>query len=333
MLEQELRKMSNCKPIEFYQKFWPDLEGDWEFEQNIDRALDLDSQHQSLHEELEFQLRCCYTDYHFREFAEKYNNIEDNKKILKQFINDVNRLRKHPNFSEKIYYTNDLKPKIDLLKQYSDEYLITTQLEQLTGYLDDLKPQLHISDDPFEIGFEGFGFTEDQAFERIRKNSKWHNVERDITIFQEKQFYTLRQLAKRYGLNYKSIHSIVTKVQGAISEIIGTEFEKFILKKLRDSKLFERVERKAGTGEPDILAYKNDSELLIYSLKYLKLDASPYWLIKNELRPEIDYAKLCSQDYEIHLILLVFDTISQKIIYLEIDYENPENLELTKFLK
>ena len=327
-------QMKNEKPQDFYEKIWPDLKGvDLIYEQNTDRALDLDSQNFPLPDELEFQLQCCYTDYHFREFAENYNNLEDNKKILKQFIDDVNRLRKHPNFSEKIYYTNNLKLKIDLLKQYSDEYLITTQLEQLTSYLDDLKLQLHISDDPFEINLEDFEFTEDQAFDRIRKNSKWHNVERDISIFQEKPFYTLRQLAKRYGIKYNSISTVVNKVQGAISEIIGTEFEKFILKKLRDSKLFERVERMGGAGEPDILAYKNDSELYIYSLKCLKLESSPYWLIKNELRPEIDYAKLCSQDYEIHLILLVFDTISQKIIYLEIDYENPENLELTKFLK
>jgi len=323
-------QMKNEKPLEFYEHFWPDFKGEeLTYEQNTDKALDLDSQNLPLSKDLEFQLSCCYTSRHFREFAENYNNIEDNKKQLRFFQTEVNKLRSRDKFST--YFAGVLK-KIELLNDYIDSYLITTQLEFLFDYLNDIKRVWKIAQEPEEIDFTGFEFTEEEVFERIRKNSKWHHVERDISIYQEKPFYTLRELAKRYGIKYNSISMVVNKVQGTISEIIGNEFEKFILKKLRESKLFEKVERMGGTGEPDILAYKNDSELYIYSLKCLKLESSPYWLIKNELRPELEYAKLTSADYKNHLILLVFDSFNQKIIQLQMDYNNPENIELTQFL-
>ncbi len=328
-MQIEEKVSQNEKPLDFYRMCWPDFdEDDLRYEQDYDK--DLDEYLSNKEPSHGTHILGALTDLSYKYFVKDNNSYTKNRAALITLKKDVQTNRLQPAFNS---YRVCFDRMIPLLESYISKFLITEQLAFLFSFLDEAKLRLHIARMPEEINFEGFVFTERQCFDEIRKKTKWHQVERDISIFQEKPFYTLRQLAKRYGIKYNSISSVVSKVQGAINEIIGKKFEEFILEKLRASKLFEKVERKGGVGEPDILAYKNKEKLYVYSLKCLKLESSPYWLIKGELLPELEYAKLCSQDYEIHLILLVFDSFNQKIINIEIDYNNPSNIELTKFLK
>jgi hypothetical protein len=131
---------------------------------------------------------------------------------------------------------------------------------------------------------------------------------------------------------------IVKKVQGKINEVKGDKFEKFVYNRLKQSELFDKVILGGEVGQSDILAYQNDEKLFIYSLKNLKIDRDPYWLIvnpkneegENELKPEIKFAKLSHFDYNIHLILLVYDNYNDRIIQKEIDYKDPQNINLAK---
>ncbi|MHA1328781.1 MAG: hypothetical protein ACTSRH_15905 [Promethearchaeota archaeon] len=69
--------------------------------------------------------------------------------------------------------------------------------------------------------------------------------------------------------------------------------------------------------------------MFIYSLKNLKIDRKPYWLTKEELRPELERAKIYSLDYEVHLILLVFDNYHNIVKQFNIDYNNPKNINIS----
>lgn len=124
---------------------------------------------------------------------------------------------------------------------------------------------------------------------------------------------------------------VVKKVRGSINYWKGKLFEGLVEKRLKDSKLFKKVIKEAGSGEADILAYtKDEKELYIYSLKNIKINRSPYWLTKEELDPEIDRARLCHWDYNVHLILLVFDNYNNKVKQFQIDYDDPENVDISK---
>ena len=109
-------------------------------------------------------------------------------------------------------------------------------------------------------------------------------------------------------------------------------FEDFIEKRLKESNLFKDVIKEAGKGEADILAYvKGGKELYIYSLKNIKIDRTPYWLItKEELLPELKRALLQTLDYKVHLILLVFDNYNNQVKQFIVDYNKPENIDISK---
>lgn len=210
-----------------------------------------------------------------------------------------------------------------------------------TGVLFDINGEHHeiifknppkIKNNPQHISFSGFSFTKNQIFELIKKNENWHNIERDIVIYQERQKGRyLHEIAENVDIKDKAISVVIKKVSGAVNYYKGKLFEDFISKKLKDSGLFKKVEKLAGKGESDILAYtKDEKEFYIYSLKNIKINHIPFWLSKEKLRPELERALLQSLDYKVHLILLVFDNFNNKIKQFKIDFNKPENVDISK---
>ena len=177
-----------------------------------------------------------------------------------------------------------------------------------------------------------FSYTDDQVFNLIRKNVKWRNIERDITIFREGQEGKKQQeIGEVHRINHTTISGIITKVQGAVNYWKGILLEDFVKKKLNQSGVFGKVVKEAGKGEADILAYsKDDKKLTIYSLKNIKINREPYWLVVDELRPELARAKLQEKDYEVKLILLIYNNLTKQIKQYQIDYNNPVNIDISK---
>ena len=177
-----------------------------------------------------------------------------------------------------------------------------------------------------------FSYTDDQIFNLIRKNVKWRNIERDITIFREGQEGKKQQeIGEVHRINHTTISGIITKVQGAVNYWKGILLEVFVKKKLNQSGLFGKVVKEAGKGEADILAYsKDDKKLTIYSLKNIKINREPYWLVVDELRPELARAKLQEKDYEVKLILLIYNNLTKQIKQYQIDYNNPVNIDISR---
>lgn len=185
--------------------------------------------------------------------------------------------------------------------------------------------------DPLTISFESFVLDMDEVIDLIKKNERWQKTDRDLSIYFERQKgRTLQDIADDYGIVYSTVSRIEDKVRGKVNYWKGKIFEDFVKKRLKESRVFIKVIKEAGKGESDIRAYTKNNELFIYSLKNLKIDRKPYWLItKEELLPELKDAKLCSLDYETHLILLVYDNHNKAVKQIEIDYNNVENIDLT----
>lgn len=269
-------------------------------------------------------------------FIAQNNTIERNRALVSMLRNYI-QFKMPPRDQKLVDFIN---LKLDFLERILPNNLITFQLNEIRDLIIDGYPHgsIYCSYDVYftplisELNFEGFGTTEIQIFDLIRKNKKWHDIDRDLTIYQERQKGKyLQELADAFGVKFNSISMIVKKVQSAINHYKGKLFEDFVEKRLKESGLFKNVIKEAGKGEADILAYtKYDEVLCIYSLKNIRINRKPYWLTKEELRPEIERALLQTLDYEVHLILLVFDNHNNKIKQFEIDYQNSANIDISK---
>ena len=274
-----------------------------------------------------------------------YNTLEKNAKFLEFLVAKHNNLKKKRGCKQMFSLTScngvykGLENLFKLCQQAIREgYLITHQLDELhyeigECYYDFLneKEQKH-SQTPFDIIFINFSCTDDQIFNLIKKNAKWHDVKRDLSIYHEKKRGKyLQEIGENFGIDFTTVSVIVKKVQGAINYWKGKLFEDFVEKRLKEANLFEKVIKRAGKGECDILAYTKEHNLYIYSLKNLKIDRKPYWLItKEELRPELEDALLSNLDYETRLILLIYDNYNNQVKQFIIDYNNPENIDISK---
>ena len=280
-----------------------------------------------------------------KEIILNYNTLEKNAKYLEILIAHYNNIKNkeaykqicRPDCKE---YNKTLEKSFKLCKQaLKDGYLITSQLVFFyftineCGYcFESIKKKWRHSQTLSDDIFRGFSYTDDQIYDLIRKNANWHDIERDIAIFQERQkSKSLQELADNFGIKFNSISMVLKKVRSAFNYYEGKLFEDFIEKRLKQSGLFKKVVKEAGKGEPDILAYFKDGKRLnIYSLKNIRIDRKPYWLVVDELRPELARAKLQTKDYKVNLVLLVFNNHTNHIKRYNIDYRNPVNIDISK---
>ncbi|MBD3300808.1 MAG: hypothetical protein GF347_05660 [Candidatus Moranbacteria bacterium] len=343
--------LTNIKPDEFYRKYWLDSDlREWEIEDDafVDRLndplIDLSSGYNFDLPIWHIKARYRYMDEDQKEFYNKNNSLEINQKLIEEIEDKLKRFKGIKALSGWIM---EFKEKLTLIKSFLPNYLFTNQLFNLKfDFLEDLKNDLKILKERKELfesvedlNFSDFSINNETIFAIIEKNAQWRDVQRDLEIYKLKreQGLELKEIGAIYGIKFNSVSMVVSKVQGEMNRLKGEIFEKFVYERLQMSGLFEEVIWGRDVGDPDILAYQGD-KLFIYSLKNLQIDRNPYWLIINpksetsesELRPELEFAKLSHFDYETHLILLVFDNFCDRIIQSEIDYSEPQNLDLTK---
>ncbi len=271
------------------------------------------------------------------------NSLEKNKGILELLKYRTNSIKLQPDINKLESYLPGseerwlllIKSKLKLCeKALNEDYLVTATLEEILSEIkeeeySDYYEKKH-PETVFDLKFRGFSYNESQIFELIKKKAKWHDIERDLTIYLERQNgKNLDELAENFGIKFNAVSMVTTKVQGAINYWKGKIFEDFIYKELQQSRLFEKVIKDAGKGEIDLLAYTNDGkELYIYSIKNIKINRKPYWLTIEELKPEIERARQCHWDYITHLILVVFDNLHNKVKQFMFDYNHPKNINI-----
>lgn len=278
------------------------------------------------------------------EIVFNYNTLKKNAKFLEVLIARHNNLKKKRAYKQlcipdckELIQTREKQFKL-CEQAIKNGYLITNQLDDFNSNIGECyycflkeKEKKHPKT-PFDIIFISFSYNVEQIFNLIRKNERWRNIERDLTIYHEKKRGKyLQEIAENFGIDFTTVSVIVKKVSGAINYWKGKLFEDFVEKKLIQSGLFEKVIKEAGKGECDIKAYTKDGKgLYIYSLKNIKIDRKPYWLIAEEIRPELETALLQTLDYKVHLILLIFDNYNNQVKQFVIDYNNPKNIDISK---
>ena len=348
-----MSEQNTCvKPHEWYKEYYSGFLNEDDIAEFIEVDTNLSNYPNNVPKE-EFFIGCWLIQSEIEHnYLINNNNIEDNTNALNQCVEIITHLT--PSLSEElrlVFY--EQRQKIPLLsKILKAGYCISPQLLYLFDLINDelekifsgeeyLKVKLphpdiefltsHLSN-PSTISFDSFTLDLDQVIDLIKKNERWQKPDRDLTIyFERKKGRTLQDIADDYDIVFTAVSRVEKKVRGAVSYWKGKLFESFINNQLKQSHRFSSISLEGDVGEPDILAYSRDKKsLYIYSLKNLKIDRKPYWLTKEELRPELERAKLCSLDYEIHLILLVFDSFHDKIKQFKIDYDNPKNIDLSK---
>ena len=282
--------------------------------------------------------------YRNLEILFNYNTLKKNAKFLEVLIAQQNNLKKKRAYKQlcipdckEIIQTREKQFKL-CEQAIKNGYLITIQLEDLNYNIGEClycflkEKEKKQPQTPFDIIFINFSYKIEQIFNLIRKNAKWHDIERDLAIYHEKKRGKyLQEIGENFGIDFTTVSVNVKKVSGAINYWKGKLFEDFVEKKLKQFGLFKKVIKEAGKGECDILAYTKDGkELYIYSLKNIKTDRKPYWLTIDELRPELKRALLQTLDYKVHLILLVFDNYNNQVKKFIIDYNNPKNIDISK---
>lgn len=273
-----------------------------------------------------------------------YDTLELNVKYLEILIAMHNNLKRKRAYKQNCCITEcrvvfpDREKEYKLCKQAVENGVLSTERicnlgNDIESCMDCLSESKGSESQNLGIDvFKFFSYTNDQIYDLIRKNENWRDIERDITIFQEKQkSKSLQELADNFGIKFNSISMVLKKVRSAFNYYEGKLFEDFIEKRLKQSELFKKVVKEAGKGEPDILVYFKDGKRLnIYSLKNIKINRKPYWLVVDELRPELARAKLQAKDYKINLVLLVFNNHTNHIKRYNIDYRNPVNIDISK---
>jgi len=276
---------------------------------------------------------------HLTNYNLQFDPLEDADLLIGgsvEYINDV--VRNVTNAIKGNLHGNPLKEYLNREREQEEGELLSyeafAELEQ-EGSNVSSGPDI-----PSSLDFADYTYSEDALLDLIRKEQKsLHNVDRDIEIYRMNRDTnkTQVQIGSIFNIGGSNVSQQISKIQGLVNYYKGKEFETFVQKKLKRSKKFGKIIKLGNPGESDILAYsKDDSELVIYSIKNLKISKSPFWLEYNELEPEIKEANRNDEsDYKnkTTMILLVYDNVHDQIIQLPYDFKNPRPIELTQYLK
>lgn len=170
--------------------------------------------------------------------------------------------------------------------------------------------------------------------EFIKSNVNWLRKDRDFEVYYEiKGGKLYSEIAERLGSSISTISKINKKVQSSLNNLKGRFFEIEFEKYLRDLNKFRSGEivRNGAPGKPDIYITDNNNNLYVLSLKNLEIDKNPHTIIIAKLKPELEFA-LIKYTYgsfnKVELYLIVFDSLKERIHIRELDYKNPENINI-----
>jgi len=168
----------------------------------------------------------------------------------------------------------------------------------------------------------------------IKQNVNWLHKDRDFEIYKEIKDGTLySEIAERLGYSISNISKINKKVQSSINNLKGRFFEIEYEKYLRDLNKFNNseIERNGKPGQPDIYIISKNKELYVFSLKNLELNKKSFAIVKEQLKPELEFAyqKSTFESFNmVYLFLIVFDSLTERIYIREVDYKNPSNINI-----
>lgn len=343
----EKNKPTNLKPDSWYEEYL-------EIEDLIPCKIPEDAQVFYFFKEGELKNKIIKEDidgdnniFRYKTFVNN-NNLESNKELIEECRKKIQSLPIDINLEdfenidensweariiESIFKINKCE---EILKQ---GYLITTQLLNIWGLIGECKYDLEeikkynkpILDVLQQFKFENY---KEELSDLIKQNVGWRDKDRDFEIYQEIQNgKLLGEIAERLDCSISSISKINKKVQSSINNLKGKFFEIQYEKYLRDLNKFQNSEivRDGNPGKPDIYITDNNNNLYVFSLKNLEVKRKSFTIIKDKLKPELEFA-LIKSTFEkfknVELYLIVFDSLKEKIHIRQLDYNNPENINI-----
>lgn len=178
-----------------------------------------------------------------------------------------------------------------------------------------------------------YNITEEKVFNTIKREVRWLKTERDIEIFKEyKNGKLIEDIMKDTNTTESNVKRLLRQVQGAIYKYKGILFEREYFKWLKESKLYDKVVWEGASGKPDIYAYDEENNTLhIFSLKNYTIKKRPFHIKAEEFGAELKKAykeHLDGNFKEIKVFAVIYDSITDKVEKIKLDYLNPENLTL-----
>ena len=176
-----------------------------------------------------------------------------------------------------------------------------------------------------------FKYDENDVLSIIRKEVKWWNVERDISIYLERKTGALlTELGLKYNLTDSAISIINKKVQGAVNKYKGMLFEKKFFQYLKNLYKNYRVEWFGGRGQPDIFVIDSENDTLyVFTLKNLQIKKKSYHITKKKLKAEYLFAYENLFNYtKVYLFLVVFNNVNNKTTKIKLNIKNPASVNL-----
>ncbi len=218
-------------------------------------------------------------------------------------IHSINTLEKNRQFLEKcIMETKSLGVKISKSKIFDlcskalkNGYLVSQDLRDISYEIycfkknkDDAKPILDILK---QFKFENY---QEELSDFIKQNRNWYKKDRDFEIYKEiKKGRLYSEIASELGLTISAISKINKKVQSSINNLKGIFFEikyEKYLKSLNKSQN-SKIVRDGDPGKPDVYIIDNiKKELYVFSLKNYELNKKSFCIIKEQLKPELEFA-------------------------------------------
>lgn len=168
----------------------------------------------------------------------------------------------------------------------------------------------------------------------IKQNIDWRKKNRDFEIYNEIRDGTLySEIAEKLDVTIPAISMINKKVQSSINNLKGKFFEIRYEKYLKSLDNFKncKVVRDGAPGKPDIYIMNKKRELFVFSIKNLELNKKSFAIVKEQLKPELQFAYYNNTFEEINkvvLYLIVFDSLTERIHVKEINFNKPSNINI-----
>lgn len=184
--------------------------------------------------------------------------------------------------------------------------------------------------------FEGFrwNYDIDKIIEIVRREAKWRNIERDLSIyFKRQKGRFLKDIADDYNelKSYQAVENIIKKVKGYINRVSGLFFQKKYKKYLKNLKEFKdwKIEEFGEKEHPDIIMTK-DNKKIVLSLKNFELKQREIRHVNiKDYQIERNYSlDLVKNNFDVETYLVVFNNLDNSTKLFKINILNPKNIRV-----
>jgi len=250
-----------------------------------------------------------------------------------------------------IYFDNktELKTIFDLYIHYMDEgYFVGDNIyEDLDDSEEDKLFEKIWNKLMEKVEAVDFSDVETKAMEIFKEENKDDELtERNLRIYSQRNFLNVQEQVKNENLSPNSIYEIIRNLKGKYVPAVdrytmgsinfhkGHIFEEEYGKFLKSTDMFDEVIIDGSSGEPDVVALKNDI-VIVFSLKNVSItDRNMKRISAKKFAPEI---RACRKDFK-HMskrfmVIVLYNNDINEVFHIKYNYMTPVSMVIKKFMK